>query len=180
MTTLTTAAWHGRNPRSGFRIARGENVGRVKKGKLTRCDPVRTTAPHATKAIITNELQQDGSPTFCCLCCVRALLLVCPISHSRREGGKERENQNQKRKHSANPGHERHRGRGTTGGLVGICGVPAPRCIIFTPSKLLRSLAVPVSSPHFPLSVQATARRRDLTQSAFVCAHRSRIVGKAR
>ena len=56
-------------------------MGRVKKGKLTRCDPVRTTAPHAAKAIITNELQQDGSPTFCCLCCVRALLLICPITH---------------------------------------------------------------------------------------------------
>ena len=64
-------------------------MGRVKKGKLTKCDPVRTTAPHAAKAIITNELQQDGSPTFCCLCCVRALLLICPITHWRE--GEERE-----------------------------------------------------------------------------------------
>ena len=37
-----------------------------------------------------------------------------------------------------------------------------------------------VLSPHLTLAVQATARRRDLTQSASVCAHRSRTVGKAR
>ena len=42
------------------------------------------------------------------------------------------------------PCDERHGGRGTTGGLVGICGVPAPRCILFTQSRLLHSLAVPV------------------------------------